>query len=593
MSPRTRTGLLAAAWLVTAIGAGLLGALLLQPAPEIRFVNRPESRGAVVGAAPADASGSTGSTAGATQPRFPPISTGSDDSPPRAPGSASTIEVSVRGADGQPLANEPWLEAYALPAGARGVNDLATVPNTAFPCAETGRIPIAVPGSYDVGVVGDGVFAFAPDVVVESGATVRVDLAAAVREPATFRVEGPVPGDRHFSVKVSILPAGEVECLSYPGRKELPPGEHVAEWDLGVPAIVHLPREREFAFTVSVNEKKSGQPLWTDLDPVVPSTVLLQPWRGIVRAGDTVTLRFAEPAAFRLAIHTEPAVPQEALLILDATLVQGRLSHEFQFAATTDGAREQSAFVVEWFGVPGPATLRWRAGKRGPGHPAVDFPPGGPVEFVLEEGKVVEIPVEIRIDAGPALLARSSEPVRILPRLPGGAPPPAEGISMFTFRRSADSGEADEWAQWEDRAEDGGFVLDGDQRSEWTHFVLVGTTGLVSAPLAMPEVGTAEVDLLPGGYLIVATDALPPPGAGQLTLRRLDGAAMALTGADSDGRWLVEDVFSRPVVRAGTILGPLPEGTHAFEAFLGGIRVGEASARVIAGRIGILRIPTR
>ena len=593
MSPRTRTGLLAAAWLLTAAGAGLLGALLLRPAAEIRFVDRPDSHGVVVGAAPADASGTTGSTAGATQPRVSPTSTGNEDPPPPAPGSAATIEVSVRRADGQPLADEPWLEAYALPAGARGVDDLSSVPNAAFSAAEAGRIPIAVPGRYDVGVVGAGVFALAADVVVEGGATVHVDLASAGYEPATFRVEGPVPEDRRFSVNVSIVAAGEVECLSYPGRKELPFVQNISDWDLGAPAIVFLPRERDFAFTVSVSEKHPNAGPRGPREQIVPSTALLQPWHGIVRAGDAVILRFAEPAAFRLAIHTEPAVPQEALLILDATLVQGRLSHEFQFAATTDGAREQSAFVVEWFGVPGPATLRWRAGKRGPGHPAVDFPPGGPVEFVLEEGKVVEIPVEIRIDAGPALLARSSEPVRILPRLPGGAPPPAEGISMFTFRRSADSGEADEWAQWEDRAEDGGFVLDGDQRSEWTHFVLVGTTGLVSAPLAIPNGGTAEVDLLPGGYLIVVTDALPPPGAGQLTLRRLDGAVMALTGADSDGRWAAEDVFSRPVVRAGTILGPLHEGTHAFEAFLGGVRLGEASARVIAGRIGILRIPTR
>jgi hypothetical protein len=597
MATPGRTGLLAAAWLVTAIGAGLLGAFAMRPAPEIRFVDRSESGGATPNAmAPADATASGRSASGEPEAGVPPAP--GEDPPSRGPASATWIEIAVRGADGGPLVNEPWLEAYALPAGSRGADDLSSVPNAAFPSAETGRIPIAMPGRYDVGVIGPGVFAFAQDVVVDGGATVRVDLAPAPREPATFRIEGPVPRDRRFAVTVSIVSTGEVSARPYPGRGESPSIESIQDWTLEEPAIVHLPREREFAFGVSVRElreeRRKGTPLWVEgTDDVDPWTTPLQPWHGIVRAGDAVTLRFAEPAKFKLNLRTEPPVPPGTLLDIEGTLVQGRTSVPLRYAMGPEGDREGSAFVIEWTGIPGPATLRWRPGRRGPGHPAVDFAPGGPIEFVLEAGKVVEIPVEIRIDPGPALLALDAGPVRIVPRLPGGGPPPTEGISMFTFRRDPDSGEADEWAQWTDQAEEGGFVLDAGQRSEWTHFVVVGTTGLVSAPLAMPQGGTAEVDLLPGGYLLVATDALPPPGHGLLRIRRLDGAVMALTGADSDGRWGVEDVFSRPVVRAGTILGPLPEGTHAFEAFLGGVRVGEASARVTAGRIGILRIPTR
>ena len=77
-----------------------------------------------------------------------------------------------------------------------------------------------------------------------------------------------------------------------------------------------------------------------------------------------------------------------------------------------------------------------------------------------------------------------------------------------------------------------------------------------------------------------------------MTIRRLDGAAITLS-SHSDDSWDMDDVFSRPVVHTGSVLGPLPEGIHAFEAFVGGVRVGEASARVTAGRVGILRLPTR
>ena len=499
MATRGRTGLLAAAWLITAIGAGLLGALLLRPAPEIRFVDRPESRGAPAeSVTPAGATGSAGSPAGAARPGAGPTATGDEDPPARAPVSSSWIEVSVRGADGQPLADEPWLEAYALPAGARGVDDLASVPNAAFPSAGKGRIPIAVPGRYDVGVVGEGVSAFATDVVVEEGETVRVDLAAERREPATFRIEGPVPEGPDLFVKVSIVAAGESPIRSYPGRGEFPPGDRIDQWSPGAPAIVHLPRERDFAFSVSVSEKQPNEGERGPRVQLVPSTAILQPWHGIVRAGDTVTLRFAAAAGIHFRIRTEPPVPVGAVLSIDATLVQGRDSRALNFAAGAADGRERSEFETEWIGVPGPATLRWRAAKGGPGHPAVGFPPGGPIEVVLQEGKAVEVAVELRIDAGPALEALAAGPVRILPRLPGGAPPPAEGVSMFTFGRHDDPGTVDEWAQWEDRAEDGGFDLDAEQRSEWTHFV-VAAAGLVSAPRPLPDGGTVEVELLPAG----------------------------------------------------------------------------------------------
>ncbi|HEU4396143.1 MAG TPA: hypothetical protein VFS92_11315, partial [Planctomycetota bacterium] len=101
-----------------------------------------------------------------------------------------------------------------------------------------------------------------------------------------------------------------------------------------------------------------------------------------------------------------------------------------------------------------------------------------------------------------------------------------------------------------------------------------------------------EVPLLPGGHLVVVSDSFPPPRGGGLEIRRVDRHPIPLCEVDN-GVPRAAEAYGRVRVMPGTLLGPFPEGTHRFEVLLGGIRIGEASAGVTAGRIGVLRIPTR
>jgi len=591
MASHGRAGLLAALWLATAVAAGFLGAWILRPLPEIRFLERPAGSASDAPAPPESrspttaGSGGRGPAAGAAGPT-------AEGAPPARERRGSWIEVSL--ADDSAASDGRWVEAYALPAGARGVDDLALVPHASFAADESGRIPIAVPGRYDVGLVGEGISALAREVEVEEGGTARVVLQRPRLEPATFRVEGPIPETEGLAVRVSVAPPDGSGFRAYPGRDDPPPGARVEEWRPAEPAVVLLPPDRDFAFQVSVLETRLVDGPRGPRRQALSSESILQPWHGTVRARETVTLRFAAAAGIRFLVRTEPAIPQGAVLELEVALAQGRETRRLGFAAGATDRRERGEFSHEWTGVPGPATVSWRPLPARPRRAAVLFPPGGPVEVVLEAGKVVEVPVDLRIDAGPALEALAARgPIRIRPRLPGGGALPDGEAALFTFRRDPDSGEADEWAHWTDAEEDGSLELNEEARGEWSEFLLLGPGGLVGEPAAIPDGDAIEVPLAPGGHLLVATELLPPPGGGRLAIRRADGKPIPRFGIGDQGRPEPLEFGTRLAVGPGSLLGPLPEGTHSFEVFLGGVRVGEASARVVAGRVGILRLPTR
>lgn len=131
------------------------------------------------------------------------------------------VEVTVVPARGAP---DDWVGvAYVLPAGAPGVRWEKTVPHKTVRLDEAARIPVAVSGMYDVGLVAGGVHLLHTDVVCErGGASVRMvlpDLA-----PIRFRLDRPIPvGDASCKRTGFVTIQPGTPCAvraSYPGRGE-------------------------------------------------------------------------------------------------------------------------------------------------------------------------------------------------------------------------------------------------------------------------------------------------------------------------------------------------------------------------------------
>jgi hypothetical protein len=359
------------------------------------------------------------------------------------------------------------------------------------------------------------------------------------------------------------------------------------------PAIVPLPSGIPCAYEAIVRERLRPPDAPGTVD-LVETDLFLQPCRGTVRSGETVTLRFGPPAELTLAVRTEPPLPIRTILHLELHVEQGGRTERHGLRVGASDDRERAEIRHTFQAAPGAATLRWRRGTPDVAGAEVAFAPGGPLDVVLEAGKPVEVPLTLAIDAGPALAALAGRgPVRLEPRGPGGAAVPRDGIVVIAFRVSGAEGDVDEWGRWDGFPEEGPVELEAESREEWTHLLVAGGPHLVGEPRPFPGTEIVTVDLRPAGYLVVVPDALPPPGSGALTLRRAGGSPIPLVDLEADGSWELDSFATAVPVTAGVVVGPLPEGEHHFEALLGGVRVGEASATVRAGRVEVLRVPTR
>jgi hypothetical protein len=98
-----------------------------------------------------------------------------------------------------------------------------------------------------------------------------------------------------------------------------------------------------------------------------------------------------------------------------------------------------------------------------------------------------------------------------------------------------------------------------------------------SHPTPVPRSGPLRIALEPAGLVVVVPDRLDSEAAGVLTLRHEDGRPVEHSSST--------DSVIEFTVEAGTLLGPLPAGSHRFHVRRGGRPLGSVDVDVVAGRV--------
>ena len=580
---------LALAWIATAAAAGLLFALLLRPLPMVREVVRevpvPARNGPV-----AEPSGAPGPKTGATAPEERPPAASAQDAgvvPPDPGAPAAWIEVTVRDAGGSPVLGAT---AYALPAGAPGVDEQDRIPNAGTDEAGRALLPVAAAGAYDVGAFSDALWTLVRDVRAEAGATVRTALTLPAGASLLVQCEGwPPPAQEvpeaeiHVQSSAGDAGSGAPRCRSFPGRGEGRPFSCSLSLDgKGTAHSPPLPEGVPCHFQGDVF-LRVRRPNGSDVRLAAP--FVLDPPSGKAVPGDTVRLRILEPARAILVVRTEPPLPEGVRLMILTTVVQGGRRSEFQWWVSGPPPDQPSEWEFGIQGHEGPARIEWRE-FTSPG-----LTRGAAVKTGAADGVVLGTRAEGRADVvlriDPSTAGEPPEKERVSPDIPfefPGLPEARKEDGSFTIvllPREGRTAEEDpeDWAMAFSEA------FAGEHRGRTAMFLL--PPDLVSDAMLLPPEGPAVVRLRRGGFLLVAPEFLPSSGLGALTLRRTDGLPVPRFSSESDS---LEGVHLEPVVVRGTLLGPFPEGTWAFEVRLGGVRLPDARATVEAGRIEVLRI---
>ena len=219
---------------------------------------------------------------------------------------------------------------------------------------------------------------------------------------------------------------------------------------------------------------------------------------------------------------------------------------------------------------------------------------GGPDELRIEEGGVREVPLPLVLLSPeearppPPEAAASAAPAPAQPPVPvafRGIPAGSVGdVEVLGVTVPAGDGEE---VTFQECLAPKGASLEADWRRVRSAVAVLGPD-LASDPVPVPDSGAAVFALRPAGLLLAAPDRILPGGMGRLTLRLPGGRPIPVHrdgGTDFTGS-VVE-------VEPGMLLGPLPEGEWRFEVRLGRVRLPDAVAAARAGRIDVLRIPTR
>src|SRR5688572_393010 len=144
-----------------------------------------------------------------------------NDAPDAAdPFAALAIVVEVTTAEG---VSAGWSgTAYALPAGAPGVDDASDVPHVAVTLKAPARLPVAAPGRYDVGIVWAGGGLLRQDVAVDDGGSARASFTLPKSAPVRVVFTGPwAPGERAtYDLAIELRASGSGTPKAYPGRGE-------------------------------------------------------------------------------------------------------------------------------------------------------------------------------------------------------------------------------------------------------------------------------------------------------------------------------------------------------------------------------------
>ncbi len=603
---RSQGALWAAAWIVTAIAAGLLASFLLAPQPGLVVAGSPAASGAVdPRAAPAPPGspvarrgerreGLTGTPTGAADRNATPAPGSGPGDVPDAAGSAPDSTRGEEAAPASAVADGPagWIEVrvtredgtpaeagtvYALPAGEPGTDAWQEIPQADVVPDGFARLAVPSAGTYDVGYVGEAQ-ALRTDLAVTRGGVARVDFTIPTGRRITFRCDKPPPdgGVLH----VALAPggtephegprAGADEEFAYPGRGQRYTGwTHARIGPDGLGRSHPLDPGRVYRISASVGRD-------------APYGVV--PQREFARPGEEVLLRIRPQARLSLTFRVEGR-PENAnwfRLLLERSDRPGRESLTDQ---TWQRLVEQPAPLVRWV-APGKGHITWQGGG---------LLPGSTEDFTLAEGTTVEKEIVIRpVLAGEGVtIVPDGEPAVPAPRLrvtvegiPASGVPESASFCLLA-RLAGPPASADYYDH--DPAEP---TLEINE--EWQsvkHVLAVLGARLASDPTPVAPDGQVAVRLRPAGLLVVVPERPAVPGMGALTVEREDGLPIPTAPPGDLGEdftvedWSLGRIELAPRVGPGTILGPFPEGTIRLRVRQGRVRLATIAASVKAGAL--------
>ena len=590
-----RTALLAFGWLLTAAAVGFVAAWLLRPAAEVRYLpaggtREPAPTPDVETATRASAPSRPEAIAEAARPAEPRRAAAPVGSSAGATADSPALLVTVVRADGSPAQGG---SVYALGAGESGADEAEEVCHCDYEYGERGpvRLPLPRPGVYDVGYRSD-LHAFATDVRVGPGETVPLTLRVPGDRPVRAEITGawPPEGAPKSWARLVLRPADERGRRNFPGRGERPRlRAHVAiltddrageseplltneAWRVGAEIVERLPRGH------GEIEGESA-----DFDWVTSFRHELVPDREIVRTGETVRLRVRSWPVVRFRVDGTGLDAGDGHVALDfhagGAAQRGWLS-------LPRGLKRRR--VIRWFrSEGGEYRLRWSGKGIAAGEVSGTLPAPGrfaDVDIILRpdpHGTPDAEPAAATVAAEPA--PSGPEPLEVSHE---GLPPGSDAARIAVGLLTGDGGGVEALADHAEYTESDGnrvYSLDGDWRRA-SAIRFVSGTDRASDPVTPPSSGPLHVVFRPAGLLCAVPDRVLPEGFGRLTVRLADGAPLPVHDGDQG---------DAVAVSAGTLLGPLPEGTYTFKVRLGGVSLPDATATVRAGGVEVLRISTR
>ncbi|MCC7138408.1 MAG: hypothetical protein IT460_08295 [Planctomycetes bacterium] len=496
----------------------------------------------------------------AAAPSAPPTAPLPDDAePPPLP----TIEVYVARADGIP---DDWSgTAYALPAGAPGVDADREVPHAAVGLEKPAVFPVVGPGRYDVGVVWQGAWVLVRDVTVAAGAPARVDVALPVSAPVHVVAVGEAGAADAGSIggSVQLVPAGDGVARAFPGRDER--ASVVAEAQIeslpGAADTPPLPRQGLYDVRCTLHQivelSFGGGSMRAMMQG--PTDRRLVPTPTSVRGGGEVRVAPEKLATWTLRWRCDPLPwPRERLRATYRLTVPGeRVASEGtveRLAGDTAGPLGDEARS----GPPGTYRLTWSGAGVAPGEASVTLGAGEAVttDVVLRHDAAAGADDELPVDVGRAVVAGATV---VAAGLDGTGPQATERTDVWQAPRG---------------------VLGLGWRRASAVFAWCGDRVSRAAP--PPASGEWRPALETGGFVAIVPDPSPDPALGGLTVRRTDGGMLLRRQSDVPGG----AVASREqAVDPGSLLGPFPPGEVVLEARFAGATLPPASLVVRAGRV--------
>ena len=470
------------------------------------------------------------------------------------PGVRAWIRVIVEPAPGESVVSG---EAYVLPAGGAGVDDIEAAPHTDANSEEPGLIPLGQAGVYDVGFAWREHATLRRDVEVRDGETVTVAFQASEVGSVRVQLDDPLPtiAGAEVYAMAYLGKVAEGDGTAYPGRGEYRSYGWSTRLQAGTTTFGRLvPGERARLTLRLVLSRREPRPMFRTL-----ASHALVASMETVEAGDLVRVRVVPSAALTLELGHDPSrwpVGLARQLTVEVAHARGteRLSIWFQ---RRDQMKPDFALRRHIAVAPGPVEVRWR-GR--------DVEPGVLRGTMGDTGSALTLRGELALAASASALGR---PLRLDVVWPAGAPEDEELKLCGIIHRS----DGEDLAGWTVAR------TDTDPRESMMREAcpLVGVIGheFATPVLRRPQGDTLRIKPVRGGLIVVVPAIVTPGRLGRLVLRRADGLPIPRV----DGGFA-----ARIEVETGQRIGPFPPGTHVFHVSRGGQQLPDARVVVRAGR---------